>query len=130
MLELSLPSFEYKVKKQNGALMIFDIIRKKYVVLTPEEWATMKDDRAKCLGCLSQCQFSSWSGANGTTGKIYDPRTYCIHKTLFDISHNGKTDDNLLFAGHQVYRFGQDPLYANGHIPTTHELIEAIKAGR
>ena len=72
------------------------------VFLTPEEWATMKDDRA----------------------------TYCIHKTLFDISHNGKTDDNLLFAGHQVYRFGQDPLYANGHIPTTHELIEAIKAGR
>ena len=100
------------------------------VCLTPEEWPTMKDDRAKCLGCLSQCQFSSWSGANGTTGKICDPRTYCIHKTLFDISHNGKTDDNLLFAGHQVYRFGQDPLYANGHIPTTHELIEAIKAGR
>ncbi|MEI3534734.1 MAG: nitronate monooxygenase [Alphaproteobacteria bacterium] len=100
------------------------------VFLTPEEWATMKDDRAKCLGCLSQCQFSSWSGANGTTGKICDPRTYCIHKTLFDISHNGKTDDNLLFAGHQVYRFSQDPLYVNGHIPTTHELIEAIKAGR
>ena len=100
------------------------------VFLTPDEWKTMKDDRAKCLGCLSQCQFSSWSGVNGTTGKICDPRTYCIHKTLFDISHNGKTDDNLLFAGHQVYRFGEDPLYANGHIPTTHELIEAIKAGR
>lgn len=38
MLELSLPPFEYKVKKQNGTLMIFDVIRKKYVVLTPEEW--------------------------------------------------------------------------------------------
>lgn len=38
MLELSLPGFEYKVKKQNGTVMIFDIIRKKYVVLTPEEW--------------------------------------------------------------------------------------------
>lgn len=100
------------------------------VFLTPNEWETMKEDRAKCLGCLSQCQFSSWSGVNGTTGKMCDPRTYCIHKTLFDISHNGKTDDNLLFAGHQVYRFGQDPLYANGHIPTTHELIEAIKEGR
>ncbi len=100
------------------------------VFLTPEEWTTMKEDRARCLGCLSQCQFSSWSGATGTTGKICDPRTYCIHKTLFDISHNGNTDDNLLFAGHQVYRFGQDPMYANGHIPTTHELIEAIKAGR
>ncbi|MCM1323562.1 MAG: nitronate monooxygenase [Acetobacter sp.] len=100
------------------------------VFLTPDEWKTMKDDRAKCLGCLSQCQFSAWSGATGTTGKLCDPRTYCIHKTLFDISHNGSTDDNLLFAGHQVYRFGQDPLYANGYIPTTHELIEAIKAGR
>lgn len=100
------------------------------VFLTPDEWKTMKEDRAKCLGCLSQCQFSAWSGVNGTTGKLCDPRTYCIHKTLFDISHNGSTDDNLLFAGHQVYRFGQDPLYANGHIPTTHELIEAIKQGR
>lgn len=100
------------------------------VFLTPDEWKVMKEDRAKCLGCLSQCQFSAWSGANGTTGKLCDPRTYCIHKTLFDISHNGNTDDNLLFAGHQVYRFAKDPLYANGHIPSTHELIEAIKAGR
>lgn len=100
------------------------------VFLTPAEWAEMKDDRAKCLGCLSQCQFSAWSGAKGTTGKMCDPRTYCIHKTLFDIGHNGNTDANLLFAGHQVYRFAQDPMYANGHIPTTHELIEAIKEGR
>ncbi len=100
------------------------------VFLTPDEWKVMKEDRAKCLGCLSQCQFSAWSGATGTTGKLCDPRTYCIHKTLFDISHNGKTDDNLLFAGHQVYRFHDDPLYANGYIPTTHELIEAIKAGK
>lgn len=38
MLELSLPAFEYKVKKKNETVMIFDIIRKKYVVLTPEEW--------------------------------------------------------------------------------------------
>ena len=33
MLELSLPGFDYKVKKQNGTVMIFDIVRKKYVVL-------------------------------------------------------------------------------------------------
>ena len=90
----------------------------------------MKDDRVKCMGCLSQCQFSSWSGVNGTTGKLPDPRTYCIHKTLVDIGHGGSVDDNLLFAGHQVYRFAKDPLYANGYVPTTHELIEAIKAGR
>lgn len=38
MLELSLPAFDYKVKRQNGTVMIFDVIRKKFVVLTPEEW--------------------------------------------------------------------------------------------
>lgn len=38
MLSLSLPAFDYKVKKQGEAVMIFDVIRKKYVVLTPEEW--------------------------------------------------------------------------------------------
>lgn len=37
-MELSLPAFEYKVKKQNGMTMIYDVIRKKYVALTPEEW--------------------------------------------------------------------------------------------
>ena len=99
------------------------------VFITPEEWQTMKQDRANCYGCLSQCQFSSWSGAKGTTGKICDPRTYCIHKTLVAVAHKGKPEDNLCFAGHQVYRFGTDPMYANGHVPTTHELIEAIKRG-
>ncbi|MDL2231917.1 type I restriction enzyme HsdR N-terminal domain-containing protein [Porphyromonadaceae bacterium OttesenSCG-928-L07] len=35
---MSLPPFEYKVKKQHGVVYLYDIIRKKYVVLTPEEW--------------------------------------------------------------------------------------------
>lgn len=38
MENLSLPPFEYKVKKQNDQVWIFDMIRKRYVVLTPEEW--------------------------------------------------------------------------------------------
>ena len=38
MKSLNLPPFEYKVKKQNGQIWIFDMIRKRYVVLTPEEW--------------------------------------------------------------------------------------------
>lgn len=38
MKSLNLPPFDYKVKKQNGQIWIFDIIRKRYVVLTPEEW--------------------------------------------------------------------------------------------
>lgn len=38
MVKLNLPSFEYKLKDANGKVWIFDGIRKKYVVLTPEEW--------------------------------------------------------------------------------------------
>ncbi|MEG0794959.1 MAG: type I restriction enzyme HsdR N-terminal domain-containing protein [Odoribacter sp.] len=38
MMDLTLPAFDYKVKKQSGTTMVFDIIRKKYVVITPEEW--------------------------------------------------------------------------------------------
>ncbi len=38
MIQLNLPPFEYKLKKAEGKLWIFDIIRKKYIVLQPEEW--------------------------------------------------------------------------------------------
>ena len=99
------------------------------VFLTPQEWTQMKEDRKNCVGCLSQCQFSSWSQANGSTGRMPDPRSYCIHKTLYDVSHNGSIKDNLLFAGHQVYRFATDPLYRNG-IPSVKELIDRIKNGQ
>lgn len=98
------------------------------VFMTQEEWKQMKEDRAACVGCLSQCQFSTWSKEKGTTGRLPDPRSYCIHKTLYDVGHNGSIKDNLLFAGHQVYRFATDPLYRNG-VPTVKELIEKIKKG-
>lgn len=38
MVELNLPSFEYRIKKTDGKIFIFDEIRKKFVSLTPEEW--------------------------------------------------------------------------------------------
>jgi predicted type IV restriction endonuclease len=38
MLLLNLPTFEVKTKEQNGKSVIFDIIRRRYVALTPEEW--------------------------------------------------------------------------------------------
>ena len=98
------------------------------VFLRPDEWIQMKEDRKNCVGCLSQCQFSSWSASKGSTGRIPDPRSYCIHKTLYDVSHNGSIKDNLLFAGHQVYRFATDPLYRTG-VPSVSELIEKIKRG-
>ena len=38
MLELNLPSFDKKVIQKDGKPFIFDIIRRQYVALTPEEW--------------------------------------------------------------------------------------------
>ncbi|KAA6311573.1 hypothetical protein EZS27_037325, partial [termite gut metagenome] len=38
MLLLNLPTFEVKTNERNGKNVIFDIIRKRYVALTPEEW--------------------------------------------------------------------------------------------
>ncbi len=38
MEKLNLPAFVYKIKKTEDKTWIFDAIRKKYLVLTPEEW--------------------------------------------------------------------------------------------
>ena len=38
MFALNLPEFEVNLKKSEGKIWIFDVIRKKFVVLTPEEW--------------------------------------------------------------------------------------------
>src|SRR5690349_1542646 len=38
MVQLNLPAFEYQLKKEEGKVWIFDNLRKKYLVLTPEEW--------------------------------------------------------------------------------------------
>ena len=38
MQKLNLPSYQFKLKSSENKQLIFDIIRKKYVVLTPEEW--------------------------------------------------------------------------------------------
>ncbi len=38
MQKLNFPDFEFKVVKENGQIKIFDVVRKKYIVLTPEEW--------------------------------------------------------------------------------------------
>ena len=38
MQALNLPSYQFKLKQKGLNTQIFDAIRKKYVVLTPEEW--------------------------------------------------------------------------------------------
>ncbi|SFS31619.1 type I restriction enzyme HsdR N-terminal domain-containing protein [Lutibacter maritimus] len=38
MQTLNLPTYKFRIKSNENKLFIFDILRKKYVVLTPEEW--------------------------------------------------------------------------------------------
>lgn len=87
-------------------------------------------DQIDCMGCLSACGFSNWSqNEAGTTGKKADPRSFCIQKTLQEISHSDRIDDQLMFAGHNAYKFASDPFYANGFIPTVKQLVERIAVG-
>ena len=68
------------------------------------------------------------------SGKRADPRSFCIQKTLQDIAHRGDTQDavenNLMFSGHNAYRFASDPFYSNGFVPTVRQLFERIMTGR
>ena len=38
MFSLNLPAFEAKIITRDGKRSIFDVIRRRYVALTPEEW--------------------------------------------------------------------------------------------
>jgi len=38
MQKLNLPEYDFKTRQKNGKTEIFDEVRKKYLILTPEEW--------------------------------------------------------------------------------------------
>ncbi len=100
------------------------------VFVTPEERGEIRQDQADCMGCLSHCGFSSWKDHDDyTTGRLADPRSFCIQKTLQDIAHGGDVDKNLMFAGHAAYRFKQDPFYSNNFTPTVKQLVDRILTG-
>ncbi|HEU0118837.1 MAG TPA: nitronate monooxygenase [Alphaproteobacteria bacterium] len=98
---------------------------------TPELAQQILADQVACMGCLSACNFSNWSqNEAGTTGRKPDPRSFCIQKTLQNISHDRGVEDQLMFAGHNAYRFATDPWYANGFVPTVKQLVERIASGQ
>ncbi|MFD1952082.1 NAD(P)H-dependent flavin oxidoreductase [Sphingomonas arantia] len=100
------------------------------VFVRPEEMQVIRKDQADCMGCLSQCSFSSWADTEGnSTGRLADPRSFCIQKTLQDIAHGGPIEQNLMFAGHSAFRFRRDPFYSNGFVPTTRQLVDRILTG-
>jgi nitronate monooxygenase len=100
------------------------------IFVAPQKAAEIRIDQIGCMGCLSACQFSNWAQNElGTTGKKADPRSFCIQKTLQAICHSDDVEFQLMFAGHNAYRFATDPFYSNGCIPTVRELIERLQTG-
>ncbi len=100
------------------------------VFVTPADKKMIRKDQADCMGCLSQCRFSAWADTEkNSTGRLADPRSFCIQKTLQDVAHGGNPEENLVFAGHSAYRFAQDPFYSNGFVPTVKQLVERIQTG-
>ncbi|MDE2513089.1 MAG: nitronate monooxygenase [Alphaproteobacteria bacterium] len=100
------------------------------VFVTPRKAFEIRNDQINCMGCLSACLFSNWAqNDEGTTGKKADPRSFCIQKTLQNIAHSEDVEFQLMFSGHNAYRFAVDPFYANGFIPTVRELVERLQTG-
>ncbi len=100
------------------------------IFVEPEKCAEIRKDQKDCVGCLSQCRFSSWAdNEKNATGRLADPRSFCIQKTLDDVAHEGSVDNNLVFAGHNAFRFGSDPFYSNGFVPTVKQLVDRIISG-
>ena len=100
------------------------------IFVTPAERQEIRKDQADCMGCLSHCGFSSWKDHDDwTTGRMADPRSFCIQKSLQNIAHGGDINENLMFAGHAAYRFKQDPFYSNNFTPTVKQLVDRILTG-
>ena len=102
------------------------------VFVTVEEAKEIRKDQIDCMGCLSYCKFSNWTTneeMNFTTGHLPDPRSFCIQKTLNNIVYDGDVDNELMFAGHNAFKFAKDPFYKDGFIPTTQQLIDRILTG-
>lgn len=100
------------------------------IFVTPQKAQQISQDQVNCMGCLNACNFSNWAvNDDHTTGKKPDPRSFCIQKTLQNISHDGDVENQLMFGGTNAYRFAQDPYYANGFIPSVKQLVERIASG-
>ena len=100
------------------------------VFVDKTERESIRKDQADCMGCLSHCGFSAWKDHDDySTGRLADPRSFCIQKTLQDIAHGGPIDENLMFAGHSAFRFKQDPFYSNNFTPTVRQLVDRILTG-
>ena len=100
------------------------------IFVTQEKADQILEDQINCMGCLSACKFSNWTDKDEhNTGVKPDPRSFCIQKTLQNIIHTGDVENELMFSGHNAFRFGTDIFYKNNFIPTVQELVDRIAIG-
>ena len=102
------------------------------VFVSEDKAKEIRKDQKDCMGCLSQCKFSNWSDNpenKYSTGRKVDPRSFCIQKTLQNIAHGCDPENELMFAGHNAWKFKDDPFYSNGFVPSVKELVNRIASG-
>ena len=117
--------------KEQGYTQMLKTPDKTVIFVNAEKESEILADQRGCMGCLSACKFSNWR--DKTPFKIEqrpDPRSFCIQKTLQEVAHSEENfEKQLVFAGHNAFRFAHDPLYKNGYIPSIKELVREILKG-
>lgn len=105
MSSLNLPSYSVKLNDNNGVRLIYDPLRKKYIVLTPEEWV-----RQHFINFLSQY-------------KAY-PVELMANEVLLRLNSTSKRCDTVVYDKYLT------PLaiieYKAPHIKVTQEVFEQI----
>ncbi len=122
----------YKVTEwiKNGFTEALKTPEDSIIFVSPDKANEIKKDQRDCMGCLSHCSFSNWADKGKvSTGKKVDPRSFCIQKTLQEVAHDNDVDNQLMFAGHNAWRFKEDPFYSNGFIPSVRQLVNRIVSG-
>lgn len=100
------------------------------IFVTKDQAQNILTDQINCMGCLSHCKFSNWKDHDDfTIGKKADPRSFCIQKTLQNIACGADVDNELMFSGHNAYRFADDEFYKDGFVPTVKQLVDRIRLG-
>ena len=101
------------------------------LIFVPKEQANqILIDQINCMGCLSHCKFSNWKDHDDyNTGKKADPRSFCIQKTLQNAAYGHDIENELMFSGHNAYRFASDEFYKDGFIPNIKQLVDRIRSG-
>lgn len=80
MVQLNLPAYSYKIKESEGKTFIFDEIRKKWLVLTPEEW--VRQHMLHYLHRHRQYPLALMSIERGTTYNRLQKRTdICVYSS-------------------------------------------------